>query len=89
MPYIDHGAGHRLAVNVTHLPIHEQDFALLDAVIESCLALGQRSSGDVEWAFYRSRCATFDTGLALSLIHAEIEKRLDTEPRHQKPVSFA
>jgi hypothetical protein len=43
MPQIDHGAGDRLAIHVAHLPIHEQNLALLAAIVKPCLTLGQRA----------------------------------------------
>ena len=84
MPHIDHGAGDRLAAHVAHLPVHEQDFALLAAIVEPCVALGQRGAGDIERTFDRARRATLDTGLALSLIHTEVQERLDTKTRYQE-----
>ena len=81
MPDIDDGAGDRLAIHVAHLPVHEQHFALLAAVIEPRLALRQRRAGDIERPFDRAWRAAFDTRLALSFIHAEIEERFDTKAR--------
>ena len=78
------GAGDRLAVHVAHLAVHEQDFALLAAVVEPRLTLGQRCTGDIQRAFDRARRAAFDTGLALRLVHAQIEERFDAETRHQQ-----
>ena len=85
MPDIDDRTGDRLAVHVADLPVHEQDFALLAAVIEPRLALRQRGAGHIERAFDRARRAAFDTGFALRLVHAQIEERFDAEARHQQP----
>ena len=84
MPHIDNGTGDRLPVHVAHLPVHEQRFALLAAVIEPYFALGQRCNGDIKRAFDRARRAAFDACLALSLIHAQIEEGFDAETRHRE-----
>jgi hypothetical protein len=59
MPDVDHGTGNRLTIHVANLAIHEQDVALLAAIVEPCLALGQRCTGDIERAFDRPRRATY------------------------------
>src|SRR5271163_3977851 len=39
VPDVDNGAGHRLAVYVAHLALHEQHLALFAAVVEPCFSL--------------------------------------------------
>ena len=71
-------------MHVAHLPVHEQDFTLLAAVIKPRLALGQRCTGHIKRAFDRAGRAALDTGFALRLVHAQVEEGFDAETRHQQ-----
>ena len=84
MPDIDDGAGDRLAVHVADLAVHEQHFALLAAVVEPRLALEERRARDIERTFDGARRAALDAGLALRLVHAEVEEGFKAEARHQQ-----
>ena len=84
VPDVDDRAGDRLAVHVADLALHDQDLAGLAAVVEPGLGLRERRAGDVERALDGAGRAALDAGLALGLVHAQVEEGLDAEAGDQQ-----
>ena len=55
-----------------------------DAVVQPRLALGERGAGDVERPLDGARRAALDPGLALRLVHPQVEEGLDAEAGDQQ-----
>jgi hypothetical protein len=80
VPDLDQRAGDWVALGVGHLPVHEQDFALVRIVVQPGLALADRRSGDVERPFDGARrAARLDADLALLLVKPDIEIMIDAK----------
>jgi hypothetical protein len=84
VPDVDDGAGYRIARNVEHLAVHEQDLTLVRAVVETRLALHQRRTGDIERTFDSAGRAAAETGAALGFVETEIKEVLERGARHHQ-----
>src|SRR6266404_2633522 len=76
VPDFDVGMRHRFTLEVSDLAVHDQHFAVITAVIQSCFMFRDRSTGDIERAFDGAGCAAVETSAALGFIKAQIEEML-------------
>ena len=85
VPDVHHGTGQRFAGGVEHAPLHEQRHTRVEAIIETCLAFGQRRTGHVERAFDGAWRAAGFAGLFVFSVHQQVEVMLKTEPGDYQP----
>ncbi|MNT38196.1 hypothetical protein D3C72_1743800 [compost metagenome] len=80
MPDFHPGLGQRLAVAVEHLPFHHQYLAVIGAIVQAGLALGDRGAGHVKRSFDGARRAARDAGARFGLVHAQVEEVIKAKP---------